>query len=767
MKLNNIFKQALLLTLAVIGLTFTACNNDNEKNSAVILEAYGPSPAFRGGKLSFIGRNMDRVASIILPENVEITEIERVNSGLIKVTIPQNAEPGLVTLKTFDGNTIVSKSKLTYTEPIEIESITPNPVKPGELLTIEGDYLNLITRVIFADGVEVESEAFLTWERAKIEVIVPMTAQTGTITLADDAVIPMELESEEVLQVILPSVETVLDLNDRKPGDEIKTAVKDIDLVASVVLPDETAIDFTINENELSFVLPAGATDGMISMVAHSGVKVAIAQIGMAIPMNLEATPSTGLRGGDMISVKGNNMEIVTSVLFPNNADEVMPVSQTANEIIVIMPAMAQSGELTLNTASGNTATVMIETLKPTVNAYNPSPVAAGNDLIIEGENLDLVATVIFGGNKSVEPVTSSVNALTVNVPVDAESGEVTLVMTNGESVVCATLEVDKPVFCYIPVLPDADTEIHAGTILALDVENGDKLTGVQINGNDVQYINLDNKLYVSIPSNVGGNTIITLISSNGSIDYTIQVIGSGTVETVIMDEIHDLGNWAGEGDGGAFRLYKESFEGVATGSILKFYFAIYDDAQIQLNNANWSQWGNILDFNDHSQTTYEMEMTADFLDFIMSANDGWSTTAMVIQGKNMIISRVSIITTGGGASAGVVLMDTPRDLGNWAGESDGGAFRIYKEQFEGTGVKPGSILKFEVNIYGYGQIQINDAGWGQWAIIDYPDPVSEFEIVIDEDLYNRMLTVDDGWSTTALIVQGAGMIVNKVSLIP
>ena len=300
-----------------------------------------------------------------------------------------------------------------------------------------------------------------------------------------------------------------------------------------------------------------------------------------------------------------------------------------------------------------------------------------------------------------------------------------------------------------------------------MDVENGDKLTGVQINGNDVQYINLDNKLYVSIPSNVGGNTIITLISSNGSIDYTIQVIGSGTVETVIMDEIHDLGNWAGEGDGGAFRLYKESFEGVAAGSILKFYFAIYDDAQIQLNNANWSQWGNILDFNDHSQTTYEMEMTADFLDFIMSANDGWSTTAMVIQGKNMIISRVSIITTGGGASAGVVLMDTPRDLGNWAGESDGGAFRIYKEQFEGTGVKPGSILKFEVNIYGYGQIQINDAGWGQWAIIDYPDPVSEFEIVIDEDLYNRMLTVDDGWSTTALIVQGAGMIVNKVSLIP
>ena len=662
MKYYNIFKLAIVVMLSVAAVALAGCSNDDDDSKqAVVLEAYGPSPAFRGAKLTFIGRNMDRVASVILPDNIEITDIERLSNEQIKVVIPQHAAPGLVSIKTVDGTIITSKSLLAYTEPIVIETIAPNPVKPGTLLTIEGDYLNLVEKIIFAEDIVVDSEEFATWERDKIVLTVPMQAQTGEIILSDYAPLPLELTSEEILTVVLPSVEAVLDLSAAKPGDEVKVAVKDIDLVASLELPDGTPIEYGVNDGVISFILPAGATDGAISMVAHSGVKVVVAQLGMAVPLNLEATPAEGLRGGDVITIKGTNMELVTTVIFPGVADAQIPTVQSPTEIAVTLPEMATSGDIILNTASGNTTSVTIQTLKPSVSAYNPSPVSAGSDLVIEGENLDLVATVTLGGGKVVEPITAVITAISVTVPVDAESGEVILTMKNGETVTCPNLDVDKPVFCYIPILPGDDEEIFASTILTLDVENGDKLTGVLVNNAAVQYIYSEGKLYINIPSNAGGKTTFTLVSSNGSVDYIIQVIGSGTSETVIMDEVRNLGSWTGEADGGAFRLYKESFEGVAAGSILNFYFAVTGYGMVQMNNANWASWDTLV-FEDPSVTSYEFEMTQAFLDNILNTNDGWSTTAMVIQGKEIIINKVSIITKA--APAELVRIDSSRYFG-------------------------------------------------------------------------------------------------------
>ena len=125
---------------------------------------------------------------------------------------------------------------------------------------------------------------------------------------------------------------------------------------------------------------------------------------------------------------------------------------------------------------------------------------------------------------------------------------------------------------------------------------------------------------------------------------YTIRIISSGIVETVIMNETRDLGSWAGEGAGGAFRLYKESFDGIKAGAILKFYFTVTGYGQLQINNANWATWDTPV-FTDTSLTYYEMELTQPFLDNILGANDGWSTTAIIIQGEHLVISKVSIIT--------------------------------------------------------------------------------------------------------------------------
>jgi len=650
MTLNKIYSRVLLMMLVILAASFTACSSDDDDSSgAVTLEAYGPSPALRGSELTFIGKNLDKVTSVILPDKIVITDIEVVSTEQIKVIIPQDAKEGYVKLLAL-GDTLRAKTLLTYTEPISISSIAPSSVKAKEILTIEGDYLNLIQKVVFADDVEVGYKEFKTWERGKIEVEVPREAQTGIIVLADTATIPVELKSEIELQVVLPSVEKVLDLTNKKPGDIMSVPGKDLDLVESVQLPNEETVEFKVNDNTLSFTLPEGVTDGAIVMVAYSGVKVAIANIGMAVPTELVATPATGIKDGAVITVKGVNMDLVTDVLFAGVEDAVTPTSKSTTEIKVTVPEGTTTGDIILNTASGNTASVAITTLKPEIQSYSPASVAAGSDVTIKGKNLDLVASVTFGGGKIVEVTSTSSIDLKVAVPVDAETGAITLTMKNGETVKGASLTVTKPDFCFIPVLPDPDEVIKSGTILILDVQNADKLTNVQINGNNTQFIIQGSTLNMFIPSNAFGNVDIKLISSNGEVTYTIKVLSSGIVETTIF-EGSTLLTW---GDGGRVFVSDSAFDNVPAGAILKFYFIQNDNwGQIQINNGQWGELslsglGNSAYINtdtlgDKSITEYEVVLTQDDIDTIKDkVRDGYS---IILQGSDFTVTKISVIT--------------------------------------------------------------------------------------------------------------------------
>lgn len=671
--MNKTYKLSALwmLCLIILGsLSFTACDNGDEEDTnqyvgGIQLNVFGPSPVARGGELRFLGSGMNKVTGVVIPGCDEITDIQVISDNEIRVTVPQIAEPGLVVLHIPNGE-IVTKTKLTYTEPVGLDAITPKSIKAGQELTLTGEYLNLVKEVIFADNVVVKSAAFTKHERKEIKLIVPNEAQTGKIIISDGAEIPNWIYSAESLTVVLPSVSKTLDLTSKKPGDVITIEGEDLDLVKQILMPNEKPVDFTIVKMDiaatkstagakykLNFVLPEDASDGAVVMVAHSGIKVAIANIGMAVPTSLVATPAADIKGGDVISIKGVNMELVTSVTFPGVTDKVTPNSKTATEIKVTMPDAAISGNLVLHTASGYSASVAISTLKPEVMAYNPSPVAAGNDVVLQGKHLDLVSAVTFGGDKkvSVSPTTST--ELKVTVPVDAESGEVILTMKNGETVKCATLEVSKPVFCYIPVLPDASQEIHAGKILAISVQNGDKLTNVQVNGATTQYIFQGGTLNVLIPSNAGGETALKLISSNGEVTYTIKVIASGVTETVLFTGPL-LITWS---DGGRVILPATAFSGLTAGAILKIYFTQNDNwGQIQINNGNWStisfaELGNggyitTNTYNDKTITSQELVLTTDVLSIINSnASNG---NAIIMQGSDFVIDKVSVITKGG-----------------------------------------------------------------------------------------------------------------------
>ena len=640
-------------------LTFTACDNGDDEDTnqykgGISLNVFGPSPVSRGGVLRFLGSGMDKVTAVAIPGCDDITDIEVVSDTEIRVTVPQTAQPGLVVLKTPKGD-ITTKTELTFTEPIALEAFAPAEVKPGSELTITGEYLNLIKEVIFADEVTVPADEFVSQSRQEIKVIVPDSAQTGKFILSDGAEIPNWIYSEGELEVTLPSVEAPLDLVDKKPGDVIRVSGENFDLVKKVQMPNGDEVEFTMTASsegdELTFTLPDNVSDGEVTVLPASDVKVVVATVVVATPSNVVAVPAVNLRGGDMITLKGTNMDLVTDVTFPGVEEAVGLESQNSTEIKVLMPAAAISGDLQLNTNSGKATAVSIATAKPENISYSAATVPAGEALTVKGINMDVVSAVVFSGNVEVTVSDATATAISLTVPTTAETGALLLKMANGESVEAPSLTIEKPVCAYLPALPD---KLVRGRIVELEIVNADKLTNVLLNEASVQYINDAAKgvLMLNVPAELDGTYSLKLISSNGEIAYDVLVVANE--ETV----------WAGPldiswGDGGRVLVPAVSFAKVPAGTVMKVYFDQKDQtwAQAQFNYGDWSGIAfslfdttmvptDIYGWSFESRVM-ELTLTQEILDNIQAKQgdcEDQTNVGIIIQGSDLTFTKITIV---------------------------------------------------------------------------------------------------------------------------
>ena len=638
-------------------LTFTACDNGDDEDTnqykgGISLNVFGPSPVSRGGVLRFLGSGMDKVTAVAISGCDDITDIEVVSDTEIRVTVPQTAQPGLVVLKTPKGD-ITTKTELTFTEPIALEAFAPAEVKPGSELTITGEYLNLIKEVIFADEVTVPADEFVSQSRQEIKVIVPDSAQTGKFILSDGAEIPNWIYTEEELEVTLPSVEAPLDLVDKKPGDIIRVSGKNFDLVKKVQMPNGDEVEFTMTASsegdELTFTLPDNVSDGEVTVLPASDVKVVVATVVVATPSNVVAVPAVNLRGGDMITLKGTNMDLVTDVTFPGVEEAVGLESQNSTEIKVLMPAAAISGDLQLNTNSGKATAVSIATAKPENISYSAATVPAGEALTVKGVNMDVVSAVVFSGNVEVTVSDATATAISLTVPTTAETGALLLKMANGEFVEAPSLTIEKPVCAYLPALPD---KLVRGRIVELEIVNADKLTNVLLNEASVQYINDAAKgvLMLNVPAELNGTYSLKLISSNGEIAYDVLVVANE--ETV----------WAGPldiswGDGGRVLVPAVSFAKVTAGTVMKVYFDQKDQtwAQAQFNYGDWSGIAfslfdttmvptDIYGWSFESRVM-ELTLTQEILDNIQAKQgdcEDQTNVGIIIQGSDLTFTKIT-----------------------------------------------------------------------------------------------------------------------------
>lgn len=672
--MKRIYNIYTLLAIALFGLSLAACDNGEDldtnqySSKSVTLNSFGPCPVLRGGTLYFYGSNLDKITEVQLPSADPITDITVVESGthsIITIKVPEEkCDTGRVTLIASDGTSVTSVSPVTYREDIVFEefyvgssgNLTGNI---GDLLTIEGDYLNLMYAVVFTGNDTVYSEDFVTHDRYTIECYIPSKASTGVITLTDLGETPNELESSEELTIVLPTVTSLSNTNP-KAGDEITIEGTDLDQIVSLSFEGVSidAADFVSQSaTSITVVVPAAAEDGEIVLTTESGIEISAGSITLVLPSNLSASPSP-VKNGATLTVTGADLDLITSITFNNSSSSAFTLN-SSTELTAVVPDDAQEGDLTLTLANGYYVTVAYTLVVPTVTSFVPESLMAGEEVIIRGTDLDLVASVTFPTDQTVSEFSVQTStAIALTVPEAANGSGAVLNLTNGTSVEVTGLTIESSTNPTLTNSPSA----CAGEEVTIEGANYNNIESIYIGSTKVtSYVSRsDTSITFVIPDGISSGDYDLIVYLTDGSSYTI-----GTI-TVAASEIDiTIGNCVSQSDQstlwtfptqltwtdeGRFRVLRQgtydltSYTWTAGVSKIVIYKDSSTTGQAQINDGNWSSWYTLSDWSG-GEEVLEGYLTENMISWIMGdSSDGWSDTCIIIQGDGLTVTKVILV---------------------------------------------------------------------------------------------------------------------------
>lgn len=667
--------QSIVWSLCLIlfaGLSLTACDEDDDLSTdqygnEIRLNSFGPCPVLRGGTLKFLGSHLDQIAEVRLPGADPITAIDVKKSGSVSeiwIEVPkEKCEPGIITLVTAKGGEIKTLTPITYEENIKLDKVYVGSegntsAKVGDVVTFKGDYLNLMHQVVFADDVRVDEKDFKSHDRYTITVAIPKEAKTGRPMLSDTNPDGENLlYAEEALTIALPTATGVAPAT-VKAGATITVSGTDLNLIEKVNLSGATVeegIKAAADNKSLTFALPVTATDGEVTLVTYSGVSIPAGSIVTVVPTNLAAAPAPVKNGAD-VTISGKDLDLVTGIKFPNADGEIKTVA--ADKVVAAVPETAQEGDITLTLANGKTVTAAYTLVKPTVTACNPAELMAGGQVMIKGTDLDLVASVTLPGDpeQTVESAAfqaQNAQAIALTIPTACAGTGLKLNLKNGTSVEATGLTIQPATD---PAISEVPEKIIIGEKATIKGKNFNNVESMYLG--DVKVVKIlsrtNDEISFTVPEMATGQVDIILVTPEGKRITASQVL-------VDVPEI-DFATFAKYEDQSGFITYPFDFDWSASTGKIRIFKAdlnamnlvagkskiiIYKTAgitgQIQVNHCNWGSITTIADW-DGSVEKMEYVIDSAFLDAVNSQSDGWSDTALILQGDLKGVQKMTIL---------------------------------------------------------------------------------------------------------------------------
>lgn len=669
--MKKISKIFAMLVVALVGLSLTACSDGDDLSTdqygnEISLQSFGPCPVLRGGTLYLYGSNLDQIEEIDLPGADPITAYEILQSGKqskISIQVPaEKCEPGQIVLKTKKGGEITSITPITYREDIEIKDFyvgdneSSKVGNVGDVVTIKGDYLNLMHGVIFAGSDTIKEAEFVGHDRYTIQVKIPAEARTGVITLTDTSKDGASLETKEELTINTPEVTPIKDRN-IKAGEVLSIKGASFDQIASVKFEGATvdAADFKSQSAvEITVAVPAKATDGTFYVVTKSGIEVPVGNIITVVPTQLVATPNP-VKNGAELTITGKDMDLITGIAFPKAAESKLNKVETT-KVTSTVPEDAQEGDITLSLANGKTVTVAYTLVKPTVASCAPAAITAGEKTIIKGTDLDLVKSITFPGDveQTVDKFAAqNAQTIAVTVPSACAGTGFKLNLKNGTMIeVKDALSIKAATDPAIASITPG--EAIAGSTITITGKNFQNIQNLYIGSYKVnRYTSRTNtEIVCQVPATaeVGTYKIVMEDPDGNKIEGPeFKVVPAEKDIATITTNMDNSAikypyNFTWD-DSGRFRIMKADLIklGVKVGSKMLFYKEAGATGQVQINNANWGGIDTVADWNGDQNCVVKV-FDAAMMEAVNSITDGWSDTAFILQGDMKNVTKIAIL---------------------------------------------------------------------------------------------------------------------------
>ena len=683
--MKNIFRYSILLALcSFVGLVSCApeeLSTDQFSDDTVVLGAFAPNPVVRGAELRIMGSNLDKIVEVQIPGAEPITEIELVASGRVSeirvVTPKAGAEDesvtGPVVLIDADGNTYKSKTELSFTEGIVLDSFTPAEAMPGDVVTVKGDYLYNVQQIVLGGGVYVTGEQITQKSRRELKFIVPSNAITGPVTIGDvdennnpDGLIPNNVPSEEELVIGDPTVKAA-DRGMLKAGAEITVQGSYLDMIEKVAFRvttpaaeegaeptvADTDVDFVLAKDNKSVkvVLPATVADGEIVLTSFAGKEFKAGAYTTVIPTAVAIAAETRYKAGLKAVVTGKDLDLVTSA---DLSGEKLDIVYADNKLTFAIPAKAVDGVVTLALANGKTvATEAIELVKPTVTGLSVSEVVAGESFVVDGTDLDLISSVTLKGDKMEYEYDAESGKITVVTVGTSVGGPVELLCENDLKVVAGELTVTYDSFVVVSSLPS-------------EARIGDEITMTGANFNMIEAIyfgevkvtgytkRADDEMVFVIPAAVETGTYnMKFVLTTGEEETCASSIDvKGAMTTVVLWEgTTDLGtSWDGSvavnlafgADWGT-----NHFARIPYGSTLHVEFTANVDQstyyQLKICDGTWTALANVPGLNEWGSIDVSADATHFSYQISKENHDLLYASGLVVMGYACTVTKVYV----------------------------------------------------------------------------------------------------------------------------
>ena len=661
MRMKNIFK---LICIAAIALTaFQACQSSSnldtdQYGTELSFGSFAPNPVYRGGELTIIGSFLEQVAEVRIPGIDPITDftvVEKGKKSKITVTLPNTTEEvGKISIVGKNGKVLTSKAELTYTEPIVFTDFSPKSAMPGDVITVTGDYMNLIQEVIFEGGAIATGDAIKEKGRKSLKVVVPAKAVTGKIILgdADEVEDPDNIANKSYSTADLvigdPTVSS-LAIETAKPGQTLTINGAYLNMIEKVVFEGGTEVsELTVSADNktLTLTLPATAQSGDVNAVSFAGKSFKAGTITLVVPTGLAVAP-TPVRADSTLTITGTGLELITGVDLPGASNVTFAFAD--DKITLTVPRSAAEGDITLKMDSGDQVTVAYTLVHPAVTAIAPTDIFAGDTIKVSGTDLDLISGVTLGGKaEEFKLVEKDIEIYTAATSV---SGKIELKLDNGEVIKPGEdITVNYHSFVVVNEMPAAE---HIGATVTLKGTNFMMVDRIYIGEAKVtKYVKrADDEVSFIMPYNKIGTYPIKFELLTGEVE-----VCPTQIEVLLQQNISTL--WEGNVDFGAWSINWEVPADAFTKIDLKVgqeirYYVTPTDAwwQFQLFDGHWAalpvdestDGTNNINTNkmDISAGYIHIKVTDDILTKFTTFTD-WGYSG-IIQGENVILTKITV----------------------------------------------------------------------------------------------------------------------------